>query len=84
MQWAGNYIKIDPQQSPQLYSLRRELLQLISSSYELQISKLNKAIAEIYPYRSYTEQLEVLKVLIFKQQDLILITKTSFGKSIII
>ena len=24
-QWAGDYIKTDPQQSPQLYSLQREL-----------------------------------------------------------
>ena len=63
---------MDPQRSPRLYSLRRELPQLISSSHELQISKLDEAIAEIYPYRGRTEQ-----------RDLMLVAKTSFGKSII-
>jgi hypothetical protein len=56
----------------------------MSSSYELQISKLDEAIAEIYPYRGCTEQLEALRVLIFERRDLILVAKTSFGKSIII
>ena len=75
---------MDPQQSPRLYSLRRELPQFINSSYELQISKLDKTIAEIYPYRGHTEQLKALRVLIFKRQNLILVAKTSFNKSIII
>lgn len=82
-QWAGDYIEMDPQRSPRLYSLRRELPQLISSSHELQISKLDEAIAEIYPYRGRTEQLEALRVLIFEQRDLMLVAKTSFGKSMI-
>ena len=39
---------------------------------------------EIYLYRGYIEQLKVLKILIFKRQDFILIVKISFGKNIII
>ena len=74
---------MDPQRSPRLYSLRRELPQLMSSSHELQISKLDEAIAEIYPYRGRTEQLEALRVLIFERRDLMLVAKTSFGKSMI-
>ena len=57
--------------------------QLMSSSHELQISKLDEAIAEIYPYRGRTEQLEALRVLIFERRDLMLVAKTSFGKSMI-
>ena len=56
----------------------------MSSSYKLQISKLDEAIAEIYPYCGRTEQLKALRVLIFERRDLILVAKTSFGKSIII
>ena len=55
----------------------------MSSSHELQISKLDEAIAEIYPYRGHTEQPEALRVLIFERRDLMLVAKTSFGKSMI-
>ena len=39
---------------------------------------------EIYLYHSHIEQLKALRVLIFKWQNLILVIKTSFNKSIII
>ena len=55
----------------------------MSSSHELQISKLDEAIAEIYPYRGRPEQLEALRVLIFERRDLMLVAKTSFGKSMV-
>ncbi len=55
----------------------------MSSSYKLQISKLDEAITEIYLYYGHAEQLEALRVLIFKWRDLMLVAKTSFDKSMI-
>ena len=49
----------------------------------LQLSKLGEAIAYIYPHSGRPEQLEALRWLIFKRKDMILVAKTSFGRSII-
>ena len=57
---------------------------LYRESKAQQLNKINKIIAFLYPYRGYMEQLKALKQLLFEEKDIILITKTLFGKSIII
>jgi len=47
------------------------------------LSKVDKAIAFLYPYYGRAEQLEALRWLLFKKKDIILIAKTLFGKSMI-
>ena len=66
-----------------LWDLQDQLLALRGKSEALQLSKIDEAIAFLYPYRGRAEQLEVLRWLLFEEKDMILVARTSFGKSMI-
>jgi len=51
---------------------------------DTQLHKLREALADIYPFEPRPQQLEALRVVIFEQRDLLLVAKTSFGKSIVL
>ena len=66
-----------------LWDLQDQLLALRGESKARQLSKVDEAIAFLYPYRGHAEQLEALRWLLFEEKDMILVAKTSFGKSMI-
>ncbi|OCK88050.1 P-loop containing nucleoside triphosphate hydrolase protein, partial [Cenococcum geophilum 1.58] len=70
-------------QERRLWDLQDQLLALRGESKARQLSKVDEAIAFLYPYRGRAEQLEALRWLLFEKKDMILIAKTSFGKSMI-
>lgn len=49
-----------------------------------QLTAIDKAISMLYPYRPRSGQRLALHTLIYEKKDLILIAKTSFGKSMIL
>ena len=48
-----------------------------------QTEKVAEGIRRLYPYEGRKEQVEAIRALIYDREDLILIAKTSFGKSMI-
>ena len=50
---------------------------------EEQTKRVAEGIERIYPYKGKAEQIEAIRTLIYDRKDLILIAKTSFGKSMI-
>ena len=62
--------------------------QIIAGAARAEETEQNKAIDEaiqlLYPYAPREGQCNALRQLIYKQKDLILIAKTSFGKSMIL
>ena len=70
-------------QEQQIWKLQDELQELHNKSEELQLKKIDEAIAFIYSYHGREGQLKVLQWLIFQQSDIMLVVKTSFRKSMI-
>ncbi|KAJ5557569.1 hypothetical protein N7513_003155 [Penicillium frequentans] len=56
----------------------------IGKSKEDQDQAIRRAVRELYPYYPREGQLQALRQLVYLRKDLILIAKTSFGKSMIL
>ena len=56
----------------------------VEQSKDEQDQAIRRAIRELYPYNPREGQLEALRQLVYLRKDLILIAKTSFGKSMIL
>jgi superfamily II DNA helicase RecQ len=62
----------------------QSLISDAGDSHEAQERAIKEAIQLLYPYEPREGQVEALHYLIYYQRDLILIAKTSFGKSMIL
>src|SRR4051812_5321094 len=74
---------INPDRAVKVQQAQQMILDVASKASNIQRNALNKAIELLYPYAARSGQLEALFQLMFKRGDLILIAKTSFGKSMI-
>ena len=79
--WSRDKLTTDRER--RIWNLQDELEAPRGSSEELQLRKIDEVIESIYPYRGREAQLKVLRWLFFQQDDIMLVAKTSFGKSMI-
>lgn len=77
----GSYINAD--RVAKVQKAQQLIRDAASKAVEIQRKALSEALEMLYPYTPRSGQLQALFRLIFNRGDLILIAKTSFGKSMI-
>jgi DEAD/DEAH box helicase len=80
---GGIITKIKSLPPDQVVEAQKVILDAVSKGEVEQNNAIDKAVAVLYPYCPRKGQRDALRQLIYRRKDLILIARTSFGKSMI-